>query len=272
MPLGQYHGVISWPLDPTVYAGLVVLYFGHAWLARGLDDVERKHSLYFGLGLLVLWLALESPLDTIADHYLDSVHMFQHVLLGFVAPPLMVLGLSQGMVARLVRVPGVRAITEPVPAQIIAGTVMIGWHLPALYNATLYSESLHIVEHLAFIAAGVLIYWPILHATSAHAGWQMSPGAKLLYMLVATLPQDAVALALIFSRVPFYEYYTHAPRLIASLNPLTDQTVAGAVLMTFGKATISIAAIAVFIRWFGGEHEADQALLATSAVGQDDAR
>jgi len=84
-------------------------------------------------------------------------------------------------------------------------------------------------------------------------------GAKLLYMLVATLPQDGVALALIFSRVPFYEYYTHAPRLVASLTPLVDQTVAGAVLMIFGKATMTVAAIAVFIRWFGSEHEADRA-------------
>ncbi len=270
MLLSQYHGLISWPLDPTVYAGLVVLYFSHAWLARGMDDVERKHSLYFGLGLLTLWLALETPLDTVADHYLDSVHMFQHVLLGFVAPPLMLLGLSPGMVARLVRVPGARAITEPVPAQLIAGAVMIGWHLPALYDATLYSEGLHVVEHLAFIGAGVLLYWPILQATSTHARWQMSPGAKLLYMLVVTLPQDAVALALIFSRVPFYEYYTHATRLIASLSPLTDQTVAGAVLMIFGKATISIAAIAVFIRWFGGEHDADQARLSPSPYGGED--
>jgi cytochrome c oxidase assembly factor CtaG len=81
-------------------------------------------------------------------------------------------------------------------------------------------------------------------------------------MLVATLPQDAVALALIFSRVPFYEYYTHAPRLVPSLTPIVDQTVAGAVLMTVGKATMVIAAIAVFVRWFAGEHEADEVSLA----------
>ena len=250
---------LSWPLDPTVYAGLVVLFLGHAWLARGLGDVERKHSLYFGLGLLTIWVALETPIDTIADHYLDSVHMLQHVLLGFVAPPLMLLGLSSGLVARLVRVPGVRAITEPVPGLVIAGVVMIVWHIPALYDATLYSETLHVTEHLTFIAAGLVMYWPMLQATSSQARWQMSPGAKLLYMLVATLPQDAVALTLIFSRVPFYEYYTHAPRLIASLDPLTDQTGAGAILMTFGKATIAIAAIAVFIRWFGADRKADEA-------------
>ena len=169
------------------------------------------------------------------------------------------------MVARLVRVPGLRAITEPVPAQVIAGLVMIVWHLPALYDATLYSEPLHIAEHLTFIGAGLLLYWPILQATSAHARWRMSHGIKLLYMLVATLPQDGVALALIFSRVPFYEYYTHAPRLIASLDPLTDQTVAGAVLMIFGKVTIGIAAIAVFVRWFSEDHAPDHAGVSRSA-------
>jgi cytochrome c oxidase assembly factor CtaG len=136
---------------------------------------------------------------------------------------------------------------------------MIGWHLPPLYDATLYSGGLHVVEHVTFIAAGVVLFWPMLAATSAQARWQMSPGAKLLYMLVATLPQDGVALALIFSRVPFYEYYTHAPRLVASLTPLIDQTVAGAVLMVLGKATMAVAAVAVFVRWFGSEQRADQA-------------
>ena len=256
---------MGWPLDPTVYLGLVVLYLGHAWLARGVPDSERKHSLYFGLGLITIWIALETPLDTIADHYLDSVHMLQHVLLGFVAPPLMLLGLSPGMVAPVVRIPAVRALAKPIPAQLIAGAVMIVWHVPAFYDATLYSEPLHVAEHLTFIASGLLLYWPILRATSAHSRWQMSPGAKLLYMLVATLPQDAVALALIFSRVPFYEYYTHAPRLVTSLTPLIDQTVAGAVLMIFGKATMVVAALAVFIRWFSSDQASDRAQATTRA-------
>jgi len=87
----------------------------------------------------------------------------------------------------------------------------------------------------------------------------MSPGAKLVYMLLATLPQDGVALALIFSRVPFYEYYTHAPRLIAGFTALIDQTIAGAVLMVAGKITLAVAAMVIFFRWFGAEHRADRA-------------
>jgi putative membrane protein len=231
---------------------------GHTWLASQVSDAQRKHSLYFGLGLVTLWVALETPLDTISDQYLDSVHMLQHILLGFVAPPLMLLGLSAQMVDRVLPIPGLRAVTEPVAAQVIAGAVMVGWHLPPLYNATLDSEGLHVVEHLTFIAAGLVLFWPMLEVTSGRVRPQMSPGIKLLYMLVATLPQDGVALVLIFSRVPFYEYYTHAPRLIASLTPLIDQTLAGAVLMTVGKATMVVAAFAVFVRWFGSERRIDQ--------------
>jgi putative membrane protein len=257
---------MSWPFDPSVYAGLVALALAYAWLARSVTDAHRKHTIYFGLGLITLWVALETPIDTISDEYLDSVHMFQHVLLGFVAPPLVLLGLSPQMVERVVRAPGLRAVTEPVPAQVAAGMVMLLWHLPPLYDATLRSEELHVFEHLTFIASGMLLYWPMLEATSASARWRMSPGAKLLYMLVATLPQDGVALALIFSRVPFYEFYTRAPRLIDGLTPLIDQTLAGAVLMVFGKAAMGVAALAVFFRWFGDERRADQGVESGQAV------
>src|SRR5215472_10628366 len=130
--------MLEWPFDLTVYAGLVGLFLGHAWLATD-RDLPRIKSLYFGLGLLCIWLALETPIDTLADYYLDSVHMLQHVLLGVVAPPLLLLGLNRDMAGVLVRVPGVRAITEPIPAQVISAAVMIGWHIPPFYAATLYS-------------------------------------------------------------------------------------------------------------------------------------
>jgi putative membrane protein len=163
------------------------------------------------------------------------------------------------MAARLAAIPLVRAVTEPVPAQVIAGGVMVIWHLPPLYDATLRSETVHVTEHLMFIAAGVVLFWPVLRVTSATSRWQLSPGAKLLYLLVATIPQDGVALALLFSRDPFYEYYTHVPRLLPSLTPIIDQTVAGAVLMVLGKLTMAVCGLAVFFSWFGEEQRADQA-------------
>jgi cytochrome c oxidase assembly factor CtaG len=169
------------------------------------------------------------------------------------------------MVRRLVTIPGVHLITEPVPAQVIAGAVMVVWHLPVFYNVTLASEEIHIVEHLMFIGAGLLLYWPIIDATSSNSIWQLSPVGKLVYMLIATLPQDGVALVLIFSRVPFYDFYARAPRLIAGFTPLIDQTVAGSVLMILGKATLAVAALTVFFRWFGSEQRADRRI--ESGVG-----
>jgi cytochrome c oxidase assembly factor CtaG len=249
---------MTWPFDSTVYAGLLALFFGYAWLARGREP-SRIHSLYFGLGLLCIWAALETPIDVISDHYLDSVHMVQHVLLGVLAPPLLLLGLNREMAGVLVRVPGVRAITEPVPAQVLSALIMIGWHLPPLYEATLRSESLHVVEHLMFVAGGVLFWWPVIEATAAHARWRLGPFGALVYLFVGTFPQDAVALALQFSRTSFYPFYTQVPRLVPGLDPVTDQTTAGAILMLFGKSSYAIAAVVIFLRWFNAELKADLA-------------
>lgn len=250
--------MITWPFDPTVYVGLIALLAGHAWLARSVDDSERKHTLWFLGGLLLLWLALETPVDTISDDYLDSVHMFQHVLLGFVAPPLMLLGLSPRMASRVASLPLIRALTEPIASQVVAGLVMVVWHIPALYDATLRSEPLHVAEHVTFIASGLLLFWPVLKVTGATIAHPLSAGWKLLYLLVATIPQDGVSLALMFSRDPFYPFYTHVSRLVPGMTALIDQTVAGAVLMVLGKAAMAAAGLAVFFRWFGEEQRLDR--------------
>lgn len=247
----------GWPFDPSVYAGLVALFGGHAWLARG-RNLPPVRFLYFALGVICLWVALETPIDTISDHYLDSVHMVQHVLIGVIAPPLLLLGLNEPMAAWLLKIPGMRLLTAPVPAQLCAAAVMVGWHVPAFYDATLHSETLHVFEHLTFIAGGVLFWWPVISATSRQSPRPLSTGSRLLYLFVGTLPQDGVALALQFSRTPFYDFYTQAPRLIPGLDPVTDQTIAGVVLQLFGKSSFLVGGLVIFFRWFAQEMGADR--------------
>ncbi|MDQ6691601.1 MAG: cytochrome c oxidase assembly protein, partial [Candidatus Dormibacteraeota bacterium] len=171
---------MSWPFDPTVYLGLAALLAGYLVLGRRTADSDgrsRRRSLFFVGGTLIVWLALETPIDRVSDQYLQSVHMTQHVLIGFIAPPLFLLGLSskmaqemaQEMAQVLRRVPGVRQLTEPIPAQLIFGVVMLVWHVPALYDLTLRSEAIHVVEHLSFIVAGTLFWWPVITVTSQGA-------------------------------------------------------------------------------------------------------
>ncbi|GAC1653884.1 MAG: hypothetical protein NVS9B1_04020 [Candidatus Dormibacteraceae bacterium] len=238
-----------WPFDPTVYAGLAALLFGYATLARHRPDLGRMQILYFLLGALTIWTALETPLDRIGDEYLQSAHMVQHILLGFVAPPLLLLGLSQSMAARLLRAPGLRAAVAPVPAQVVYAAVMLAWHLPVLYGATLAGEGLHVFEHLTFVGAGLLFWWPVVGATAAATDRGLGEAAKIVYLVLGTFGQDTVALVLMFARAPFYEFYVHAPRLVPGLDPLSDQVVAGAALMGVGKISFLIAIFAIVARW-----------------------
>lgn len=202
-------------------------------------------------------MALETPLDTIADDYLQSVHMLQHVLLGVLAPPLLLLGLSPSMAATVARWPLVRPLTEPVPAQVAGAAVMVGWHIPVLYDATLANEGVHIFEHLTFIAGGVLLWWPLLSATSAQSRWGLGQPGKLAYLLLATIPQDGVALVLQFSRVLFYPFYGEPGHSIPGWDPVIDQNVAGTVLQLIGKTSFLLAGIVLFWRWVAADHADD---------------
>ena len=231
-----------------MYLGLVLLAAGYPLLAQGRLD-SRARAGYFVAGLLTLWAGLETPIDTLSDCCLQSVHMGQHVLLGIVAPPLLVLGLSPAMARSLVRrLPPLRAVTEPVPGQLLAALVMIAWHLPPLYDLTV-REPVHIFEHLTFIAAGVCFWWPVVGSTGEQARWRLGDGGRIVYLLIGTLPQDGVALPLIFSRAPFYAFYEHAPRLVEALTPIVDQNLAGSLLMFAGKTSYLLALLVVFARW-----------------------
>ena len=234
----------------------MLLVVAYGLLARG-RELSRGRILAFGVGVLLLWLALETPIDTLSDHHLQSVHMLQHVLLGLLAPPALLLGLSPAMAAGVARWPLVRRVTEPVPAQLAAAAVMVGWHVPALYDATLASEGVHIFEHLTFIASGVLLWWPVLEATSAQSRWSLPVPGKLAYLLLATIPQDGVALVLQFSRVLFYPFYGQPGVAIPGWDAVVDQTVAGTVLQLLGKTSFLVAAVVLFWRWVAVDHADD---------------
>jgi putative membrane protein len=82
----------NWSFDPFVIVVAVVV----AWHEIGLFRLAKRsrpertrerriRSLWFYAGLLVLLLAVVSPIDYWADSYF-MVHMVQHLLLMFAAP------------------------------------------------------------------------------------------------------------------------------------------------------------------------------------------
>src|SRR5713226_6762936 len=159
VPLHASLSLWTWQWDPTVVAGTLALWGGYAWLIRRRGRVAAWSPLArvsFAGGLLALFLALESPIDVGGDKYLFSLHMLQHLLLAMIVPPLLLLGLPDVFHAFD------RVRVSPLLGNIGFNAVLTVWHLPFLYEATVRNQPLHVLEHLSFLGAGVLFWWPIM--------------------------------------------------------------------------------------------------------------
>jgi putative membrane protein len=252
-------------LEPTVPLGLAALVAAYimAW-RRGLlsddDDVSpwvgtpRTRPWFFGAGVLVGFVALLSPIDTGGDRYLFSLHMIQHLLLMMVAPPLCILGIS-GMRPG----PGPRGrwravwawLVNPWSATVIFSGVLLVWHIPALYDATLTTEPIHVVEHLSFISVGVLFWWPIIDPLrGADRRRWVGTFAKIAMLVGSGIPPTALGLLFTIATRPFYDFYARAPRLWG-LSPVADQQLAGVVMFGAGNLIYFAAVVMVFWRVFG---------------------
>lgn len=238
LPLHASLSLWTWSWDPTVMLGTLALAAGYGWLLRGRDRSltwSPRARIYFAGGLLTLFLALESPIDVGGDHYLFSLHMFQHLLLAMVVPPLILLGLPD----RWLSFDRIRI--SPLLASVIFNLVLAIWHLPLLYEATLRSEPVHVLEHLSFLAVGLLFWWPILIPSTRKGS--MSVVGKIAYLGFAGVPPTILGLAFILSPIVIYPFYAAAPR-VTPLSPLDDQLAAGLVMFGLGNL-IYFAAISI---------------------------
>jgi len=193
--------------------------------------------VYFAAGLLLLFLALESPIDVGGDYYLFSLHMVQHLILAMIVPPLLLLGLPEQWRALD------RLRVSPLVANVVFNLVLAMWHLPFLYEATLRNAPLHVVEHLSFLAAGLLFWWPIIVPSAARKA--MSVVGKIAYLGFAGVPPTILGLAFILSPTVLYPFYAAAPR-VTPLTPLDDQLAAGLVMFGVGNIIYFIAISIIF--------------------------
>jgi putative membrane protein len=230
----------TWSWDPTVIAGTLALGAAYAWLVgrrgRG-SEWSPLARVYFAAALLLLFLALESPIDVGGDHYLFSLHMLQHLLLAMVVPPLLLLGLPDGW-----RGAG-RVRISPLLANVLFNLVLAVWHLPFLYEATLRNQPIHVLEHLSFLAAGLIFWWPIIVPSATRKA--MSVVGKIAYLGFAGVPPTILGLAFILSPTVLYPFYAAAPR-VTLLSPLDDQLIAGLVMFGLGNIIYFIAISIIF--------------------------
>jgi cytochrome c oxidase assembly factor CtaG len=226
------------PLFLALAAVAAVLY----WAAVRRDPPGRRAFL-FALGLLLIVGALNSPLETIAVHYLLLIHLLQNVMIADWAPPLILLGLAPAMRGAIARRGGpvFAWITRPKIALPVWLVAWYGIHLAFFYDFALRNPWALNIEHALLIAVGLLFWWPVL-AGEPH---DVSVPVKIGYLGAAFVGSVFLGLGLTFSETPFYDFYAEAPRLWG-LSPAQDQNFGG-ILMNVEQAAVFLAAILYFV-------------------------
>jgi cytochrome c oxidase assembly factor CtaG len=261
----------AWPVQAPfflVLAAAVLYHLGGRKSVPGHREApeRRRRSAAFYGGLLTIVLATDTPLDPLADT-LFTAHMAQHILLLMVAPGLIVLAapwlrlwqplplglrrtvaksVARGRWAAPLRALA-RLLSRPLPAWIAFNAVLVGWHVPALYDATLSSEAVHDLEHALFFAAGILFWLQVVDSPPVRA--RLDHGLRAVYLTGALLVGWVLAIVLALSSSPFYPAYARLEHRTAGLSALADQQIAGGVMWVPGSIPFTIAFVWALYRW-----------------------
>jgi len=239
----------SFSVHPSTVIGIIGL---AALYERGARIASPRPAQRFAYhtGLVVMFLSLNGPLHDLSDTYLFAAHMVQHLMLALVVAPLMVMGTPGGMLRPILRLPGVgpvaRWITAPTRCFAIFNVVLAAWHLPPLYNYALAHHPVHIVQHLMFLVASVLMWWPVLSPMPELP--RLSYPGQMLYLFLMSIPMAIVAVYISYADGLLYPLYASAPR-IWGITPMTDQLIGGLIMWIPGGLYFYTVISVVFFRW-----------------------
>jgi len=248
------HPQIDWLPDPLVMAPLAVLAaiyvrrFRRARAEEGGRGAGVRQASFFAAGMIALLAAVATPLDGLGEDYLFSSHMLQHVLLGDLAPVLLLLSLSRVILRpvtrRLMRVErALGAFASPWTGIAIWLGLVYVWHVPAMYEAAIEHPVVHLIEHASFFTAGVAVWWPLVQPVPMRRPLQ---GLwTVAYIGVAKFSLAALGLYLTWSQNLLYDHYGEVPR-IWGMTAIDDQNAGGAIMMVEQSLTFVIALVALF--------------------------
>ena len=212
---------------------------------------SRPRLAAFVAGELLILAVFATPVQSLALRYLLTMHLLQNVVLAEWAPALLVAGLAPALAARFTRPAAARVLTSPFVALPVWLAVYFAWHLPWPYDAALrHPGSLLHVEHVSYLLAGCLVWWPVLQDVPR----VLSSAAKAVYLFVAFVLASPLGLLLALLPRPLYDVYEHAPERLWGLSAATDQQLAG-ITMASEQAVVFFAAFAFFFLRFLRDEE-----------------
>jgi putative membrane protein len=260
--------LLDWAFDPLVAIPLLLLAAAYLWAVRHVDathpghPVPRVRVVAFLAGLATIEIALQSVIERY-DTTLFSVHMLQHVLLTLVASPLLALGAPITLLLRVARpdfrrrfiLPVlhsrvVRVLAFPVVSWTVFAAVMWGTHFSPLFERSLEEPFIHDLEHLLYLTAGLLFWWPAVALDPAP--WRMPHPVRAMYLFLQMPQNTFLALAIYSASAPLYARYANL-RLSWAPSPLDDQRLAGGLMWIVGDLVFVTAIVLVVAGWMRSE-------------------
>jgi putative membrane protein len=198
--------MLAWDWEPSIIVGCSALLLGYGIISR---FRPTGRSSCFVAGMIVMFLALVSPIDALSDDYLFSAHMFQHLLLSQVVPPMLLLGIPDAWWSALLSWWRPLAAVEtllrkPVLAWTIGIAALWLWHWPALFGLALQNQPLHILQHLCFMVTGCIFWWPVVSPLPKH---RLTTFLAVFYLFTACTVSSLLGIFITFSSVQLYPFY-----------------------------------------------------------------
>ena len=228
-----------WGLDVVATFSAAAYLLGARQVARGWP---ARYTLSFLAGVGCVLVAVQSGIGTYDDQLLSD-HMIQHLILLELAPLLLLAGRPGMLLLRATAPPRrprlarrlmkLRPLTHPLSCLAIFYVIVLGTHVPGFYDATLRHPVLHDLEHLLYLTAGVLMWWPMLDADPLpHA--RLNGLGRLVYVIAAMLPMTAIGAYLNRATTLGYSGYA-LPARSFGISAITNQQQAGAIMWVLGS-------------------------------------
>jgi len=220
--------------------------------------VSRRNITAFVAAMGILWIASDWPMHDLAEEYLYSMHMLQHMALSYFVPPLALLALPEWMFRALVgegrayRV--VRWFSKPVIAGVLFNVVVMVTHIPALVNRSASSSPVHYSLHVLVVTSALLMWIPICGPA---AEFRIGYGGKMIYLFLMSIVPTVPAGWLTFAEGTVYKHYD-TPVRVWGVSVATDQQLAGAIMKIGGSIFLWSIVIYMFFKRFAGNFNAEQ--------------
>jgi len=245
----------TWSWDPAALAaaGVAVALYAQAFVRlrrRNPRLAGVGNALLFLTGVALGTLAVVSPLDTLAEETLLSAHMAQHLVIGDLAPLLLVLGVRGPICVFLLPAPVLRplarsrpvratvdALLQPVVSFAVWAIALGAWHVPRAYGLALDHPAVHLIEHASLFLGGLLLWIQIVDPARRH---RLSPGRRAAFAAAALAASMALGEVLL-AAAPLYPHYAQADRPFG-LTYASDQNRAALLMMLEQAATLGVAA------------------------------